>query len=192
MKTSWYKKLSNQHYCLIGLGILIATALILYAMGRVLICTCGYIDLWHPVIDSGNSQHIADLYTFSHIIHGMAFFALLWLIARKLPLGARAIIALLIEVSWEILENSPIIINRYRTATISLDYYGDSIINSIADILAMLVGFWLARKLPIWATITLIIIMELGVAYFIRDNLTLNVIMLLYPFRAIRAWQIGG
>jgi hypothetical protein len=188
----WYARLSIKDYVLISIAIIALTAALLFAMGRVPICTCGYIDLWHPVIDSGNSQHIADLYTFSHIIHGLIFFAILWLMARRYPLGLRFIIALLVEAGWELLENSPVIINRYRSATISLDYFGDSVINSVADILAMILGFMLARRLPVWASIILIIVLEIGVGYAIRDNLTLNVIMLIYPFKVIKQWQMGG
>jgi hypothetical protein len=173
-------------------AILLATAFIEYAMGRIPICKCGYTTLWAGNANSfENSQMLSDWYTFSHIIHGFIFYWLLGKFAKRLPPPVRFIIALIIEAAWEILENSPIIINRYRTATMSLDYYGDSIINSLSDILAMVLGFILASKLPVKVSIASVVLMEITVGYVIRDNLTLNIIMLLYPFQAILDWQMG-
>jgi hypothetical protein len=181
-------------YCvLIGLAIIATAALILYAMGQPLICRCGTVKLWQgDVMGPENSQQIIDWYSPSHLIHGLLFYTVLWLVARRQPRGGRALVALLIECGWEILENSPIIIDRYREATISLGYRGDSVINSVSDVTFMLIGFALAARLPVAVSIALAILLELAVGYMIRDNLTLNIIMLIWPLEAIKTWQAGG
>ena len=166
---------------------------VLLAMGQVPICKCGYIKLWHGVVfSSENSQHISDWYTFSHVIHGFAFYGLLWLVGRRWPIGLRLLLAIALESGWEIFENTDMVINRYREVTISLDYYGDSVLNSVCDILAMVIGFLTRRVFPSGRSSSLTVAMELFVLWCIRDNLTLNIIMLVYPLDSIKQWQGGG
>ncbi len=183
----------GRRHIALAAGIVVLTAAVLLAMGRAPICECGTVKLWHgAVVSSENSQHIADWYTPSHILHGLIFYAFLWLILRRAALGTRLVIATLIEAAWEIAENTDAVIQRYREATIALDYYGDSVVNSVADIAWMWVGFALARVLPVWASLALFVIAEVAVGAVIRDGLTLNVIMLLAPQDWIREWQMAA
>jgi hypothetical protein len=184
----------RQWLCLAAaVSIVCAAGLVEYAMGRVPICKCGYVKFWHGVVNSSeNSQHLTDWYTFTHIVHGIGFYVLLWLVAPRLPPEVRFVVAVLMEATWEIVENTPFIINRYRAATISLDYYGDSIVNSMSDIVAMMIGFWIAWRSQIWVTVALVLVIEITLAIVIRDNLTLNILMLIHPFEVIKRWQMGG
>ncbi len=181
--------LARRRPILTVLVIVAAAAAILLAMGRPPVCTCGRIELWHGAVDSGNSQHLFDWYSPSHVIHGFLFYAAGWLLLRRMPVRWRLVLATAIEAAWELAENSPAVIDRYRTATIALGYTGDSVINSVADIGCMMAGFALARRLPVTATIALAVLFELVTLAVIRDNLTLNVVMLLWPVEAIRQWQ---
>ena len=179
--------------------IALAALAILLAMGRPPICTCGTVELWYGDINAaGNSQHLSDWYTPSHIIHGMIFYALGWLLFAKWGLGGKKAgkysftLAVFLEAFWEVLENTPMVIDRYRSVTVNWGYSGDSVINSMADIGWMSLGFYLALKLPVRVTVVLAVVMEIVTALVVRDNLTLNVIMLLYPVDAIAEWQQIG
>ena len=176
--------------------ILAATAAALLAMGRPAICTCGTIALWEPdAAGPRTSQMLSDWYSASHLVHGFLFYGMLSLVARHSPakptVERRFVVAVLIESAWEIAENTPMIINRYRDATAALGYTGDAVLNSMSDLTMMAIGFALARRLPVWASAALVLVLELLPLLVIRDNLTLNVWMLLAPNDAIRSWQSG-
>jgi hypothetical protein len=189
-----FRSLSSARTIAAAGALVAATGLVLLFMGRLPICRCGYDSLWHgQVMSAGNSQHVSDWYTFSHVIHGFLFYGLFWLVGGRggMPIGLRLAAAVALEGAWEIAENTDTVINRYREATIALDYYGDSVLNSVADVLAMVLGFVLTSRWPVWLIVLLGIAMELAVGYLIRDNLTLNVLMLLWPLDAVRQWQLG-
>jgi hypothetical protein len=176
---------------LVALLMFAGAATVLLAMGRPPICTCGHVAVWGPVGPT-QSQMLADWYSASHVVHGLLFYAILWVIARRRPVEWRFLAALAIESAWEIVENTPMVIDRYRTATAALGYSGDTVVNSLSDIAMMVVGFLAARKLPFWAALLLLVSLELAPLLAIRDNLTLNIWMLLAPDRAILAWQSGA
>jgi hypothetical protein len=177
----------------IAAGIIAVQAIVISAMDHPLICTCGSIDLWHGnAAGPQTSQHVTDWYSFSHVIHGFIFFALLWLIAPRSSIVMRLAVAVGIEAAWEILENTPWLMERYRQGALARGYFGDSVLNSVADTLAMAFGFLLARLLPVWTTLALALGMELFTLMMIRDNLALNIIQLLYPTDTISRWQTGS
>lgn len=177
-----------------ALAITAVAAGILLWMGRIPYCSCGYIKFWHNhANDAETSQHFADWYTYSHVLHGVIFYWILWAIFRgRLSVAARLVIAMLMEAAWEIFENTGLIIERYRTQTVSRDYAGDSVINSVGDMLATLFGFLVTARLPVWLTVVLLIATEITMLVLLRDNLILNIIMLVYPLDAIRQWQAAG
>ena len=185
----------NRHKWIIGafIAVLVLTAGIELWMGRSLLGPDGKFGLWEGNIWSNeNSQRFADPYSFSHMVHGVLFYAGLWLVVRKLPIRHRLVIALALEAGWEMLENSPFIINRYREATISLGYVGDSVLNSSSDVLMMTLGFLFAFRAPWRVSLAAVLLMEIGCALWVRDNLTLNIIMLIHPIDAIKHWQMAG
>jgi hypothetical protein len=181
-----------------GYGALAAAAVAVqvsaeHLMGRLAICSCGYVKLWEGDPNGpGTSQHLTDWYTFSHLLHGFLFYFLVWLVGRHWPVGLRFLSAVLLEVGWEVLENSDFIIIRYRANTISLNYYGDSIVNSVSDTLTAVVGYALAAWLRPGTTVAIALAIEIGLAIAIRDNLSLNVVMLIHRVPWIEAWQAAG
>lgn len=184
--------MSARRTTILALLIIAAGAALLLAMGRPAICTCGTVELWVNQGDSPKtSQMLADWYSPSHVIHGFLFYWLLWLGFRKWPVERRFLAALLLELSWEILENTDWAIQRYREATIAIGYTGDSVLNTLSDIAMMALGFWLARRLPAWLIGALAVALELAALLAVRDNLTLNIWMFLFPTEAIRTWQAG-
>lgn len=175
----------------VGLFVLLAGAL--YLMGQPLMCECGDVKLWEGVVESaGTSQHITDWYTFSHVIHGLLFYLGLWFFYPRMSIGKRFLIALALEVGWEIFENTPWLIEHYREQALARGYTGDSIINSVFDTLAMCLGFLFAWRMPVAASVALVIVFEAFVGYSIRDNLALNIVNLIYPSQMIANWQSGG
>ncbi len=176
------------------LALSAAAAVAERAMGRTWLGTDGHFGLWEGNIwSSEQSQRFADPYSFTHVVHGFLFYALLSLAARRLPVRYRLAAAVALEAAWEVLENSPIVIDRYRAVTIALGYAGDSILNSMSDILMMVIGFSLACRLRPRASVATVVVLELGLLFWVRDNLTLNILMLVHPVEAIRVWQsVGG
>jgi hypothetical protein len=183
---------------LVSLAIVAAFVVVLRLMGRLAWCECGF-RLWtHQSQGTETSQHLADPYSFTHVLHGIIFYAVLaWLakrpaFARHLSRDRCIVIALLLEVAWEIVENTPWVIERYREATAARGYYGDTILNCLGDVIACMLGYYLAARLPVWWSVAFAVAIELVLLATIRDNLTLNVVMLFYPIESVKQWQLGG
>jgi hydrogenase/urease accessory protein HupE len=165
---------------------------VLLAMGRPLICECGTIRFWeNSPLSPETSQQLFDWYTFSHIVHGFLFYGAIRLAFRRMTVWPALLIAMGIEIAWEILENTPWVIEAYRQQALAQGYVGDSTINSVLDTVSMMAGFAVARKIPVWASILLVLLLEFSAAYAIRDNLTLNVLNFIHPIDAITRWQSG-
>jgi hypothetical protein len=183
---------SPWRYVAAAAAIMALAAAILLAMGRTPFCRCGSIRLWTPdAWGPENSQQLTDPYTFTHITHGILLYFIAWIVAPGLSLPARAVLVIAAESAWEVLENTDMVIDRYRAATMALGYYGDSVFNSMGDILACAGGFAIASRLPARATIALVIVLELALTMTIRDSLLLNIVMLVHPIDAVRTWQAG-
>jgi len=185
--------LTKYRFQIAAVAVIIITAIIaLDLMGRVWWCEAGDYVPWSWIVNSRhNSQHLVDPYSFTHILHGMLEFWLIGLVFRRVPLAWRFVIAIFIESSWEVVENTNYIINRYREATISLDYFGDSIANSIFDILCCGLGFWIASKIRLWWSLAVFVVMEVILLFWIRDSLLLNILMLVWPLDSVKTWQHG-
>ena len=178
---------------LLGAGLLVALqALLLFLLGQPSICECGYVKAWEGVVlSSGNSQHLTDWYTFSHVIHGFLFYLALWFFFPRMPVSMCLLLALGAEAAWEVFENTPMVIEHYRQQALAQGYVGDSILNSVSDTLAMALGFLMALRWPVWTVILIAIGMEVFVGYSIRDNLVLNIVGFFHQFDFITEWQNG-
>ena len=173
--------------------ILVGTALLLRSQGRLWVCSCGYLLLWSSdPWGSDNSQHLLDPYSFTHLLHGSLLCGILALILPRLSVVWRLWLAVSIEAVWELVENSEFVIRRYRQQTAALGYHGDTIVNSLGDIIACGLGFVLAQRLGFRRTFALFVLTEVSLAILIRDNLTLNIVMLIHPIEAIKEWQAAG
>jgi hypothetical protein len=173
------------------LAIVALQAFVLHAMGRVWLCACGTIRLWvGDIWSSEMSQQVFDWYTASHIVHGILFYGLLHLLLPRTPVLIRLAIAVGIEATWEMAENSPWVIEAYRKQALAAGYTGDSILNSLSDTFSMMTGFAIARLMPWKATVALVLVLEIGVGYLVHDNLTLNILNFIHRFPAIEAWQM--
>jgi|SRR3989338_113019 len=182
--------ISIRAWLLLGVSVIALQTLVLYLFGQPPICECGYVKFWEGVVlGPGNSQHLSDWYTFSHVIHGFLFYLGLWYFFPRMPVWSRLVLAIGVEVAWEIAENTPMVIQHYREQALAQGYTGDSIINSVSDTLAMAAGFFIAWRMPVWTVVVTGVVLEVFVVYMIRDNLTLNIINLIHAFPAITEWQ---
>jgi hypothetical protein len=173
--------------------VLVGVAYQLRSQGRLWWCSCDYLLLWSgDPWSSDNSQHLLDPYSFTHVLHGFLFCGLIALIVPRLTEAWQLWLTVSLEAVWEAVENSRFVIDRYREETAALGYQGDTIVNSLADILLCAIGFVLARRLGFRRTLALFVVTEVALAVWIRDNLGLNVLMLIYPIEAVKEWQAAG
>lgn len=188
MPKSWY----NDPWIITGTIIfaLLIQAFVLHLFGQPPICTCDYVKLWEGVVSSGgNSQHITDWYTLSHVIHGFLFYLLLRTLFPRMPVLTRLLLAVGIEIAWEITENTPWLIEHYRQQALAQGYVGDSILNSLSDTVAMIAGFLLVRHTRWWLILMLAIMFEAFTVFYIRDGLVLNILGFFYIPDFIHSWQ---
>jgi hypothetical protein len=172
-------------------AVLIATVLFLRTEGRLWICSCGRLSVWSGQICSAdNSQQFLDPYSFTHILHGFLYAWLLLLIVPRLTAAWQFWCAVTLGSLWELLENSDFIINRYRTETAALGYQGDTVVNSLGDILCCMLGFIIARRLGFRRSLLVFVGSELVLLIWIRDSLLLEILMLIRPVGALKAWQM--
>jgi len=174
----------------IGL-ILLLVVVVLHAEGRMFLCTCGHFALWtSDTCSSNTSQQLLDPYSFTHVLHGFLFFWLFALLSRRINVNWQVWWALLLESAWEIFENTPFVINKYRTETASLGYEGDTIVNSFGDLMCALVGFMIARKLGLRRSLIVFVLVEIVLLVWIHDSLLLQILMLVHPVESIKLWQM--
>jgi hypothetical protein len=172
-------------------AVFAVTALLLHLEGRLWICSCGKVLIWAGnTCSSDNSQHFLDPYAFTHVLHGFAFFWLLAWLASRLKPNWQLLIAVAVEAAWEVFENTQFIIDRYREETAALGYNGDTVVNSFGDILCCIVGFLVARRLGLRRSLVLFIVIEVILIIWIKDSLLLQILVLIYPTEAIKAWQM--
>ncbi len=186
-------KLIQRNTLIACLAIFAVATVFLMVQGRVWWCQAGDLTPWSwDIWTTHNSQHVVDPYAFTHVLHGVLEFWLLGLVFGRIPVAWRFVMALAIEAIWEVAENSSFIIERYRTVTLSLDYFGDSIINSLADIVCCATGFGLAKRLGFLRSLVMFVATEVILIFWIRDSLVINIIMLIYPIEALKVWQMAG
>ena len=170
--------------------VLMVMVVLLRAQGRLLLCACGQFEIWtSDTCSSNNSQQLFDPYSFTHVLHGFLFFYLVMLVFRRLSRGWQVVLTLALEAAWEVFENSSFVIDRYRTATAALGYQGDTVVNSIGDLACALIGFLIARQVGVRNSLILFVLFELILVLWIHDSLLLQILMLVWPIEAIKAWQ---
>jgi hypothetical protein len=176
---------------IVGLIVALLAVVMLRLEGRLWMCACGQLKFWiGDTCSSSNSQQLFDPYSFTHVLHGFLFFWLVLLLFKRLGPSWQVVVALLLEAAWEVFENTPFVINRYRTETAALGYQGDTVVNSMGDLACAMVGFLLARWLGWWRSLIVFLLLELVLIFWIRDSLLLEILMLITPVEALKTWQM--